>query len=205
LVVTHLALLVEVKHLFSTTPVTEIFSKPSWIETEVNGGHWGDRTRSRYDQTRPVSGRVARGGCGQFDRHVRSITGPARPIRHPEGQQIARSIGRGARLVMIGRTHSVASGCLLETTGRWHCGVQFVKRTRPVEVSRARVVCELRVRSMSLARPVVFDYWSVESTVEIGWPRLNPRGHVDGTGRPNTVQRVRSVRPARSVVPKIVQ
>jgi hypothetical protein len=29
----------EMKCLFSTTPVAEIFSKSSWIETETNGGH----------------------------------------------------------------------------------------------------------------------------------------------------------------------
>jgi hypothetical protein len=57
-----------------------------------------------------------------------------------------------------------------------------------------QVVCELRVRSVSLARPVAFDHWSTESTIEIGWPRLNPRGHVDGAGRPDTVQHVRSPR-----------
>jgi hypothetical protein len=31
---------VEVKCIFSTTPEAENFSKSSWIETEVNGGHW---------------------------------------------------------------------------------------------------------------------------------------------------------------------
>jgi hypothetical protein len=36
------ALFMEVKCIFSTTPVIEIFSKSSWIETEVNGDHWGD-------------------------------------------------------------------------------------------------------------------------------------------------------------------
>jgi hypothetical protein len=53
------ALFVEVKCIFSTTPEAEIFSKSSWIETEANGGHWGDRTlnqtRSRHDRTRPIS------------------------------------------------------------------------------------------------------------------------------------------------------
>jgi hypothetical protein len=52
---------VKVKRLFSTTPVAEIFSKPSWIETEANGGHWGDRTWSRYDRTRSISGRAVHG------------------------------------------------------------------------------------------------------------------------------------------------
>jgi hypothetical protein len=110
-----------------------------------------------------------------------------------------------AHPVTIDWTRPVISGCLLETTGHWHCGAPFVKRTRPVEVSRAPVVCKLRVLSVSLARPVAFDRWSAESTVEIGWPRLNPRGHVEGAGQPDAVQRVRSVRPARLVVPKITQ
>jgi hypothetical protein len=34
-----LALFVEVKCIFSTTPVAEILSKSSWIETEANGCH----------------------------------------------------------------------------------------------------------------------------------------------------------------------
>jgi hypothetical protein len=34
------ALFVKVKHLFSTMPVVEIFSKSLWIETQANGGHW---------------------------------------------------------------------------------------------------------------------------------------------------------------------
>jgi hypothetical protein len=38
----------ELKRLFSTTP--EVGK-----ETEANGGHSGDRTRSRFDRTRPVS------------------------------------------------------------------------------------------------------------------------------------------------------
>jgi hypothetical protein len=43
------ALFVEVKCLFSTTPEAEIFSKSSWIETEMNGGQWGDRTHPVSD------------------------------------------------------------------------------------------------------------------------------------------------------------
>jgi hypothetical protein len=38
----------ELKRLFSTTP--EVGK-----ETEANGGHRGDRTRSLFDRTRPVS------------------------------------------------------------------------------------------------------------------------------------------------------
>jgi hypothetical protein len=148
------ALFVEVKHLFSTTLVAEIFSKPSWIETEVNGGHWGDRmldrtldrTRSRYDRMRPVSGRAGRGVCGQFEWHVRSIVGPMHTVRRPEGQQIARSIGRGACLVTIDRTRPVTSGCLLETTGRWHCGVQLMFHVRGWCANCASSLCHWRVR-----------------------------------------------------------
>jgi hypothetical protein len=53
------ALFMEVKCIFFTTSEAEIFSKSLWIETEANGGHWGDRTLnrtwSRHDRTRPVS------------------------------------------------------------------------------------------------------------------------------------------------------
>jgi hypothetical protein len=148
----------EVKRLFSTTPVAEIFSKPSWIETEVKGGHWGDRTRSRYDRTRPVSGRAGRGGCGQFEWHVRSIVGPTHTVRRPEGQQIARSIGRGARLATIDRTCPVTSGCLLETTGRWHCGVRLRFHTRGWCANCASGLCHWHVRLRlivgALSRPL---------------------------------------------------
>jgi hypothetical protein len=80
-----LGLFDEVKCIFSTTPEVEIFSKSSWIETEANRGHWGDRTlnrtRSRHDRTCPISdsSSLARGlgfTTGAFghsrDRHVQS-------------------------------------------------------------------------------------------------------------------------------------
>jgi hypothetical protein len=83
-------LFVEVKHLFSTTPEVEIFSKSSWIEMEANEGHWGDRTlnrtRSRYDRMRPVSGSGSQAWVARvLHLHVRSFTGPARLVRCPEG------------------------------------------------------------------------------------------------------------------------
>jgi hypothetical protein len=53
------ALFVKVKRLFSTTSKAEFISKSSWIETELNAGHWGDRTLnqtwSQHDRTHPVS------------------------------------------------------------------------------------------------------------------------------------------------------
>jgi hypothetical protein len=91
-------LFVEVKCLFSTTSEMEIFSKSSWIETEANGGHWGDqtryRTRSRYDWTRPVSGsgsqaRVAR----VLHQRVRLLAGPARPVK-PQRNCETREVDR---------------------------------------------------------------------------------------------------------------
>jgi hypothetical protein len=85
---------VEVKHLFSTKPEMEIFSKSSWLETEANGGHWGDWTRSRNDRTRPVNGstRLARDTRASH-RRVRSITGPARPVK-PQRNCETREIDR---------------------------------------------------------------------------------------------------------------
>jgi hypothetical protein len=91
---------VEVKCIFSTTLEAKIFSKSSWIEMEVNGGHWGNRmlnrTWSRHDRTRPVSGssRLARDTRASRQR-VRSLAGPARSVRHLEGLQIVWSIGYG--------------------------------------------------------------------------------------------------------------
>jgi hypothetical protein len=75
------ALFGEVKHLFSTTPKVR-------KETEVNGGHRGDRTldrtRSLYDRTRLVS--IQRLRVFQFDDRTRSASGHYRPDAsgHPE-------------------------------------------------------------------------------------------------------------------------
>jgi hypothetical protein len=72
------ALFVEVKRLFSTTPEMKIFSKSSWIETEANEGHRGDRTRSRHNRTHPVSDSSSLAhGLGIYHRRVRSLAGPA--------------------------------------------------------------------------------------------------------------------------------
>jgi hypothetical protein len=115
-------LFMKVKRLFPTTPVAEFFSKPSWIETEANGGHWGDRTRSQHVRTRPVSNNsclvrglgFTTGASGHsWDRRVRS---GARGTTNVKGRSDAV-----ARPVTIDRTRQVASGCLLESTGCWHC------------------------------------------------------------------------------------
>jgi hypothetical protein len=127
------ALFVEVKRLFSTMPVAEVFSKSSWIETETNGGRWGDRTLnrtwSRHDRTRLTSDSscLARGlgftigASGHSrDRHVRSGAG---------GTANAKDRSEAvARPVMIDRTRQVVCGSLLELTGCWHYGVRSVKQ-----------------------------------------------------------------------------
>jgi hypothetical protein len=197
--------------MFSTMPEAVIFSKSSWIETEANRGHWGDRTlnrmRSRLNRMRSVSSSCCRGARARvLHRCVRSLAGPACPARRSEGLQIAWSIGHGGasdhdRPDTSGRKWTLtglkldigcnASGQFYSAFGRCFVG--------------AGAVCDLRVRFVQVARSVVFDRWSTESTVEIGWPRLNLRGHVDGIGRPDTVQHVRSVRPVHPVVPKIAQ
>jgi hypothetical protein len=130
-------LFVEVKCLFSTTPKAEIFSKSSWIETEVNGGHWGDRTlnqtRSRHDRTRPVSdsSSLARGlgfttGASGHSRDWRVWSG-ARGTSYVKGRSDAM-----ARPVMIDWTRQVMSRSLLESIGRWHCGVRSIQAACPV-------------------------------------------------------------------------
>jgi hypothetical protein len=83
----------EMKCLFSTTLVTEILSKSSWIETEAKGSHWGDRTRDRtHDRmrlARPVSstGRCVGRRARVCDRSVRTLAGPVRPVTHPGEQR----------------------------------------------------------------------------------------------------------------------
>jgi hypothetical protein len=62
---------VEVKRLFSTTLEEKFISKSSWIETEANGGHWGDRTQSWHDRMRSVS-----------SSHVLRTRAPVRPVTH---------------------------------------------------------------------------------------------------------------------------
>jgi hypothetical protein len=47
-----------------------------------------------------------------------------------------------------------------------------------------------------------FDRWNAVSTVEIGRPRLNLEGHVDGAGRSDAVERVRSVSTGTSGRPE---
>jgi hypothetical protein len=114
----------EVKHLLSTTPRAKIFSKSSWIEMEVNGGHWGDRTlnrtRSQHDQTHPAcSSRMLRTRAS-----ARPVTcGTSASGQAPEGQQTQR----------VDRTRwRVRSCCLLESTGRWHYGVWSIQAARLV-------------------------------------------------------------------------
>jgi hypothetical protein len=77
-----LVLFVEVKRLFSITPETKFFSKSLWVEKEANGGHRGDRTRSRHNRTRPISGSssLARDARASH-RCIRSIIGPPRSVK----------------------------------------------------------------------------------------------------------------------------
>jgi hypothetical protein len=109
------ALFMEVKRLFFTTPEAEILSKPSWIETEANGGHRGDRTLNR---TRPVSGS---GSQARVARFCTSATGHSRDRRVRSGARgTGNAKGRSDAVacpVTIDRTRLVAVGCLLELTG----------------------------------------------------------------------------------------
>jgi hypothetical protein len=127
-----LALFVEVKRLFSPTPETKFFSKSSWIETETNGGHWGDwtlnRTRSWHVQTSPISNSCCLAhGLG----FTIGASGHSRDRRVQSGAKgIANAKVRSdtvARPVTIDRTRQVMCGSLLESTRRWHCGVRSVQ------------------------------------------------------------------------------
>jgi hypothetical protein len=125
-------------------------------------------------------------GARVCNRRVWSLAEPERPITHPENNAClkadrsrwrvrSRAIRRVWSIESLSRTSLDSDRTLAlshpimawSTSGRASC---------------ARVVCELRVRSVSLARPVAFDRWNAESTIEIERSRLNPRGHVDGHG-----------------------
>jgi hypothetical protein len=92
----------------------------------------------------------ATGASGRSqDQRVRSS--PRETVKH------TKSIGRGDASGHDRPDASGPCGCSLEMTGRYHCGVRFVKRARPVKVSRARAVRDLRVRSWTLACSVALD------------------------------------------------
>jgi hypothetical protein len=136
---------VKVKRLFSTTPEAEIFSKSSWIETEANGGHWGDRTlnwtRSRL--TGCVRSVVAAVRCGSLE-FCTSVSGHSRDRRVRIGARgTANAKDRSDAVVCpvtINRTRSVVCGCLLESTGRWHCGVRSIQAACSIAWSATRIV-----------------------------------------------------------------
>jgi hypothetical protein len=145
------ALFMEVKRLFFTTPEAEILSKPSWIETEANGDHRGDRTLNR---TRPVSGsgsqaRVAR-VLHQCDR---SLAGPARPVRCQRDREREGSIGRGS---VSGHDRPDASGRGWVLTGiDW-----MLALWRPISLSDASSHAPQRAslwRPDARAHPISFD------------------------------------------------
>jgi hypothetical protein len=92
----------ELKRLFSTTP--EVGK-----ETEANGGHQGDRTRSRFDQTRSVSSTQQSGA--RVLGFATSVSGPSwnRSVR--SGTQRSRAWRRADRTCgASGHTRSDASG-----------------------------------------------------------------------------------------------
>jgi hypothetical protein len=139
-----LTLFVKVKRLFFTTPEAEIFSKSSWIETEANGGHWGDltlnRTRSWHVRTYPISDSSSLAhGLG----FITGVSGHLRDRRVRSGARGTANV-KGlsdavAHLVTIDRTHPVVYGCLLESTGHWHCGIRSVQAACLVALSATRI------------------------------------------------------------------
>jgi hypothetical protein len=144
----------DLKCLFSTTPKVG-------KETEANGGHRGDRTRSRYDRTRPVSTtqqsgvRVlgfATGASGHSrDRRVRS--GVQRELR------FARTIGRVRSLRELTGLQpdagTVASDRCLERVRSLLRGRAVLCDRRARSFERRIRSFDGRVRSLPGARPVV--------------------------------------------------
>jgi hypothetical protein len=160
------ALFGEVKCLFSTAP--EVGK-----ETEANGGHCGDRTRSRFDRTRPVSSQQLSGArvlgfltgrwfgltnvSGQFSCAQKKSARPAHPVPHGTGASGQASRGAERSGVLIGRAaRPVMTGAYWTPTG---CQVQRVRsnaRACPVtatvtsDAHCSRLSCSDRTRPVTL-------------------------------------------------------
>jgi hypothetical protein len=111
---------------------TPIFHCAGGKETEAKGSHWGDRTLDRTLNRTPDRTRLAR-PVSSF--RVQRMRAPARPVGHGSSasdqvlEELHCTRGRSdtvARPIMIDRTRPVVCGYLLESIGRWHCGVQSV-------------------------------------------------------------------------------
>jgi hypothetical protein len=113
---------------------TPIFHCVGGEKTKAKGSHWGDQmlnqTLVRTWLACPVS--------SSREQRARA---PARLVGHETGassqapEKLRSTRGRSDAVthqVMIDRTRQVVSGCLLESTGRWHCGVRSVQAARPI-------------------------------------------------------------------------
>jgi hypothetical protein len=105
----------------------------------------------------------ARVASGQFIPRAEAGRAPARPVGYRTGafgqalKKLRSTRGRSdvvAHQVTINRTRQVTSGCLLESTGCWHCDVRS-----SLSVARASGVRTLgRVRSNQAARLVTSEH-----------------------------------------------
>jgi hypothetical protein len=154
--------------------------RKSGVFISENSNRTLDRTRSRVDlRVRSVqtAGRDAR--MKVTDRRVRSLMEPERPITHPVGSAClstdrtswgirSRATGRVrsceelsrlqsdvmARPVTCDRTRPIASGPLLDSNRTPGVTRPVSSAACPIGASRARVLCDRRVRSFRPARPV---------------------------------------------------
>jgi hypothetical protein len=95
-------------------------------------------TRSRHDRTRPVSS----SSC-----LVRADWGLPSACPVTRGTGASGQVPEELRCTR-GRSDTVARPvvceCLLESTGRWHCGVWSIQATRPVTWSTTRIMATRR-------------------------------------------------------------
>jgi hypothetical protein len=140
-------------------------------------------------------------------RRVRSLAGPVRPVRRLEGTTVCKVDRTWCASGHVRPDTSGRDGSLLDSN-------QTLALSRPVVVWSASGRCFAGARRYALGvsgrlgsmSGRSFDRWNAVSTIEIGRSRLNLEGHVDGAGRSDTVERVRSVstgasgRPEKSLV-----
>jgi hypothetical protein len=134
---------VEMKRLFFTAPEAK-----KWRQKEVTG--------------MTGAGSDAAGVSGQFIPRAVAGRAPVRPVGHGTGassqalEKLRSTRGQSdavARQVMIDRTRPVMSGCLLESTGRWHYGIWSVQAARLVRPLSSASIWRPDAR----ARPISSD------------------------------------------------
>jgi hypothetical protein len=125
------------------------------------------------DRTRWSSRPNTRVASDQFIPHAEAGRAPVRPVGHGTGasdqalEKLRSTRGRSdavVRQVTIDRTRQVTSGCLLELTECWYCGVRSVQAARPVRPLSSTSIWRPDARARPIKPSGASDYLSAHVT-----------------------------------------